>query len=101
MGNPAGNKSLGVLVTSSNFHDFLSFSVSAANPLFKSLGGHPWKSMERAWRLRGSNPLGSILRPIKAKSILVLSLDEPSSFPHHSHSFFCFFAHPQQAFLAD
>jgi hypothetical protein len=46
MENPAGNKYLGVLVTSSSFRDFPSFSVSAVNPLFKRIGGHAWKSME-------------------------------------------------------
>jgi hypothetical protein len=62
MENPAGNNSLGMLVTSSNFHSFPSFSVSAVDPLFKHFCGYPWKSMEGLLRLRGSNPLGSKLR---------------------------------------
>jgi hypothetical protein len=53
MENPAGNKSLGMLVTSSNFHSFPLFSVSAATPLFKRFGGHPWKSMEEALANQG------------------------------------------------
>jgi hypothetical protein len=53
MENPAGNKSLGMLVTSSKFHLFPSFSVSAASPLFKRFCGHLWKSMEEALANQG------------------------------------------------
>jgi hypothetical protein len=59
MDNPAGNKPPGVMATFSNFHSIPSLSVSLVNPLFESFGGHQWKSMDRLWRARGSNPLTS------------------------------------------